>query len=495
MALGIKSHSIERFGDRVDWLIANLDPDARWAEAVATRTALWTAIAGALKGENIGTEKTWKRSLSGAFAVPDLHIRGILAVYRVITREVLTEPAYQTFSDYASPIAEARVRWTKAAEFLAHNRGKLAALGKRYHRSVDDEPEFPLVAKRGWLLEKPMLISASSPLPRRNDYVKDAQPYRLDGLDAEYISIKSRVAAGKRRPTDGETYRVLEICKSEDELKLQFGLMRYYDYINSCEALAAELADFALRHPELSDVNDPLRKPPDIPPLPHRGAPDDIYNFYLRSAGAGVNCLLLLKNYFTGVYSKNINLSSKFVLHNRGVKTLEAQNTVHVVPAGGHQPMARGFGDDRELSIWRTAVREFFEELFNREEVAGIYAHGEDFFELPEIRPLVEAFFGVEGAAKVYLLGVGLDPVTTKPEILVAIVVDWRAASNKYLQRSHALSLKVEENYEGEVSFIDLTRDNLLREASRPRRGTTVLPAGAACMLMAARHYDALVGV
>jgi hypothetical protein len=495
MALGIKSHSIERFGDRVDWLIENLDPDTRWADAVATRTALWTAIARALKGENIGTDRTWKRSLSGGFSVPDLHIRGILAVFPAITREIITASTYQHFSNYASPIAEARVRWTKAAEFLALNRGKLAGLGKRYHRSVDDQPEFPLIVKRGWLLEKPMLISAASSLPARNDYVKDARPYRLDGLDSEYISIKNRVAAGKRRPTNGETYRVIEIVKSNDELNFQFGLMGYYDYINSCEALAAELADFALRNPEFSDEKGTLCEPADIPLLPHRGAPEEIYNFYTRSAGAGVNCLLLLKNYFNGVYSKNVNRSSKFVLHNRGTNTLEAQNTVHVVPAGGHQPMAKGFGDDRELSIWRTAVREFFEELFNKEEAAGIHAHGEDFFDLPKIRPLVEAFFGVDGAAKVYLLGVGLDPVTTKPEILVTIVVDWLAASNKYLQRSQALSLKVEENYEGEVSFIDLTRDNLLREASRPRRGTTVLPAGAACMLMAARHYDALIGI
>jgi hypothetical protein len=80
MTLGIKNHTIERFADRVDWLIENLDPDAQLAEAVGNRTALWNAICIATKGENPGVERTWKRSLSGKFAVPDIHIRGLLKI-------------------------------------------------------------------------------------------------------------------------------------------------------------------------------------------------------------------------------------------------------------------------------------------------------------------------------------------------------------------------------------------------------------------------------
>jgi hypothetical protein len=408
-----------------------------------------------------------------------------------MTREVLAEPSFATFSQYASPIGEARTRWAKAAEFMTKNRGPLAALGKRYHRSVDDEPDFPLVTKRGWLLKEPALISAHSPLPTRNDYARSAAPYRLEGLNTEYLSIKHRVSAGNRRPTNGDAYRVLAIDSDGNDLKFTFGPMGYHDYINSCEALGAELSDLFISRKLINreDLEDS-----EIPVLPHRGKPSDVYDFNRRSAGAGINCILLLKNYFTGSYSKRLEMKRKFVLHNRGTKTLEAQNTVHVVPAGGHQPMVKDFGDDKELSIWRTAIREFCEELFNKEDAAKVQSHGEEFLELPEIRPLVEAFFGPKGAAKVYLLGVGLDPVTTKPEILVAIVVDWLSASNQYLAHSNALSLKVEANYEGEVSFIDLTRDNLLREALRPRQGATVLPAGAACMLMAARHYDFLMG-
>src|SRR5262249_7066226 len=161
------------------------------------------------------------------------------------------------------------------------------------------------------------------------------------------------------------------------------------------------------------------------------------------------------------------------------------QNVIAVVPAGGHQPHAAAYGDDKEVSLWRTVVREFCEELFDKEDAVRSRRHGESFLDLPEVKEYVDVLFR-KGNAKVFLMGAGLDPVTTKCEFMIAIVVDWEKASRK-------MELRVDENYEGEVRFIDLTPDNLIREANIPRSGKAMYPSSKACLLLGAQHFDFLL--
>ncbi|RME95762.1 MAG: hypothetical protein D6773_18065, partial [Alphaproteobacteria bacterium] len=207
-----------------------------------------------------------------------------------------------------------------------------------------------------------------------------------------------------------------------------------------------------------------------------------------RSAFPGVNCLLLVKN-FEG--HKSRNPSNKFAIHERTENTIEAQNTLHVFPAGGHQPQSQDYRNRKEHSIWRTAVREFLEELFDKEELARIHNGSEDFFEHPEVKPYIDAIFRFPRCAAVYFLGMGFDPLTTKPEILVSIVVDWErvafAPDNPRLGHQ-SFEKDMEKNFEGgEVHFEEATSDNLKKEAIEGRNGKPALPAGAACMLLASR--------
>jgi hypothetical protein len=92
----------------------------------------------------------------------------------------------------------------------------------------------------------------------------------------------------------------------------------------------------------------------------------------------------------------------------------------------------------------------------------------------------------------------GLDPLTTKPEILVAMVIDWKVVSegNGKLNSKYFKEI-IEQNYEGDVRDIPLSRERLFEEATRTRAAGSILPARQACLLQAARpeFYNCIVSM
>jgi hypothetical protein len=482
--LGTRNLKVERFGERVDWCISNLEPDDLSVElpfglplsnAIRNRAELWALLAP-LVGKGGGqSNKTWERAVGPkGSGVSDAIVRAIVKIYPDMTSELLTTQKYSAFNAGTDKITQARKRWHAATEYITENRPSLAALGKQYHSRFDEVPGFPLIAKRDWLLKQPQGLTENSKLPERDMFTIDPIPARLEGLNVGYQAIATRALGRRRLRWNGDSYRLLKIESTNGELTFTFGPTKYFNYVDSLEAMAAELADHALNHPGLAD----------LPVLPRRGPPDQIFDFRQRSAFAGVNCILFLKNYYRGYKGKaRVAEPHQFVLHDRRGDALEARNTIHVVPAGGHQP-AVAFGNNKEWSIWRTVVREFCEELFNKEEASKLIKHGGDFTQHPEIKPLVDMFFR-KSVAKVFLMGVGLDPVTTKPEILVALVIDWEKVTG-------TTELHFDTNYEGTAQYCDLSRDDLLLHANMPRP-KPLLPAGKACLLLAAESFDLLI--
>jgi hypothetical protein len=474
MALGSKKHPIERFGERAKWLVSNLEPDANCSGPIHNLTDLWLAVARAMQLDPSRSERTWKRSIASSddYAVPDAICKGLLRVYPDVPAETLLAKSFADFESHAVSIVAARSRWTEAVRYLARNRAIVAEIGKRYHRAVDDDPDFPIIVKKGWILPKPVELTENSPLPTFDPFVKELPASRLEGLNVDFVSL--RASSMKRQPINTDSYRVLDVQPRSGRLNVTFGTTQYYQMVNTCEAMGAELADFVRQNPG------------QVPTLlKHRGAPASVFDFKRRSTYAVVACLLLIKNYSRNVFSA-LRFRNKFMLHERGDDTLESQNTVAVVPAGGHEPTAANYGDDTELSIWHTVVREFCEELFNKEVAATVRRDGESFLDLAEVKPYVDAFFRSD-VARVYLMGAGLDPVTTKCEFLITIVADWRRARTK-------MEFTIAPNWEGKVSPIDLSKANLLREANRVRQGKPLYPSSKACLLLAAQHYDLLMG-
>src|SRR5439155_1150009 len=104
----------------------------------------------------------------------------------------------------------------------------------------------------------------------------------------------TRALERRRLRWNGDSYRVLEIARAGDRLDFTFGPTKYFNYVDSLEAMGAELADFAINNPGVT---------PEM--LPRRGPADRIFDFRQRSAFAGVNCILFLKNYYRGNISKS----------------------------------------------------------------------------------------------------------------------------------------------------------------------------------------------
>ncbi len=451
-------------------------------------------------GTFAGNIRTWQLEKKGSISQD--HLNFIYTIYPSV-RGILDGPL-DRFWAIMGPKLAARREWEVAMDHLARHRAHLAELAKRYYAKVDETQradfpydDFPLVAKQDWILDRPLLLNGAA------EY--DAPAYRpiqapplpsLDGIEVSALALKETVTLRKRlyktdgRPfSNGLTYRVVDIQRRGEGLHFVFGNSTYFEYINTCEARALELARADLRSDGKIDDE----------PLPIRVSPSDVFSFLGRSTFPGVNCLTILRNYEEPNAITNA-AHDVYLLHYRGAEALEAQNCVHVVPAGGHQPLSEDLDDDASLPVWKTAAREFLEELLGHEQLdeqldakAGLLDKDSDF------QRLFLPSNGREPVAKVYLLGAGIDPVTTKVEILISIVVDWCAA------RAKISDLRLKPNYEGKVKPIrfkrfTLERKEQLRAQAKDQQSTTlgslpVLPAGAACFQLAAEHYEALMGL
>lgn len=471
--------TIEKLRSRIEWMLEHLphNEDVTITKPRST-SDVYRAI-GEIRGFRLVKEPTWRKYLEGSVAAPLDIIAGLLILYPNMPADTLVIEAFEDFEKSVAGISSAVTRWTAATRVVADNRRELAILGKRYHADVDASPDFPLITERGWLPSGPIELFESDPVERLEFSIPDADNLQLEGLPGRYVSIKQQMLTGGRQLINGPTFRLNSIKGDQDSVRFVFSPGHYYNYINTCEVLAAELADAWT--PDVTSLEGEL---------PIRGHPARIFDLQWRSAFPGINCLLVLKNFFQGVNSdENRRTKDVFLMHQRGQATLEAQNTWHVVPAGSHQPVSEDFESDIEQSVWRTAVREFIEELFDKEEATALRRTGSDFLSLPEVHPFVSNIFRRPNVARVFYLGCGFDPVTTKPEILMCIVVNWRmvmAFDWRDVTDKPFDGLKISENYEGHIQYRAFSRERLKAEANRPHDKGSVLPAGAACLLRAA---------
>lgn len=149
-------------------------------------------------------------------------------------------------------------------------------------------------------------------------------------------------------------------------------------------------------------------------------------------------------------------------------------------------------------------MREFAEELFDMEDLNKQPETWGDFLQSPKVAKIKEVFFGqANPAAKVHMHGFGLDPITLKPEVLITIVIDWDVARKQWPDVRLKFNWELQkqgDSTDTRHQWERLSKENLLYQA---RGGVQTLgnaddtfmgtlPAGAACMIQTARHYDFL---
>lgn len=360
-----------------------------------------------------------------------------------------------------------------AMRFKELNRYLLANVGKSIHRDVDEVPKFPLIARADWF--PPCLV----PLKTVGTELLEA-PF-LSKVDSATLSVAidgsgDRYPASewlkKKRPSaifkDDTIFTLSGIKTDEGQVAFEVTKSTYFSYYDNLEGIALELSHTVA--PNTGDI-----ATPEITKLPLRQFFGDITTeFSKRSASIGMNCLTILKRRGVG--------RSEFLFHDRtkygaNQTTLaEANNVWHVVPAGSFQPS----GEPELLScnFYRGILREYAEELISEEAVQAAIQSGEDFLELEKVASLMSSI--ERGKSSLWWIGLGLDPVTTKPEALMLCVLDCE-------------DLGVDEtwdyfrsSWEGTVFSIAWDREKI--EALL--RSKKCLPAGAACLSRGLELWD-----
>jgi hypothetical protein len=199
----------------------------------------------------------------------------------------------------------------------------------------------------------------------------------------------------------------------------------------------------------------------------------DPCEFQNRCVGIGVNTILLLRS----------QSGTDFVVHNRIGSTAEAVNTHHVVPAGTFQPRSSvSSADDPDFSLYANILREFAEELLGETEAEESRTNPRALLDIPTVGQY-KRFFD-DGGGGAYYLGWAMDPLTTKAEVLTALVVD----ADAFLRR-FGRKLSFTDNWEGEHKLVPFN----LGTATEFVQGDRTLPAGAGCTALAWRNKEQLI--
>ena len=281
---------------------------------------------------------------------------------------------------------------------------------------------------------------------------------------------------------DRPCYRLVDVLfnqRSSPDCELVFTHASYFDGVDTSESLAYETA---LRVQQ-------KRKTPMSGP--YRSWVSDPFQLGKRAALPGINTLTIRLS----------ETGPKFFMHRRGFNAGVSMGVYHVVPAGEFQPH---IDDptiwDSDLNLFHNIIREYAEEFLGTAEAGGDGGIAIDYDRDPPYSDFSRACR--QGKIKVFFLGVGLDPLSWKPEILTACIFEGRTFDKIF---KGMVTDKVDEGTGG-ILLAGKKRKGS-NESGRSYEGldfnpanmaafmdpATTLPAGAACMTLAARWASLII--
>ena len=283
-------------------------------------------------------------------------------------------------------------------QFLRDNQVSLGVKAQQARPNDVHSRDIPLFTQPGWILRAPVELATVKITLRAQDRRILTSHRRIKGLSLSG-PVRYSEALQKLNPAspyfNGTIYSPVSIDAANGSLEMEFEKGKYFDYIDTSEVLAfaASLRGGARlqRHREQTDTFD-LEK---------------------RVASLGVLTLTIL----TG------GPHDEFLLHKRSGKFAVGDALYHVVPAGEFAPSDIGLAAiEEDFDLWRNVMREYAEEYCGMADAQGQggrridYANASPFKELSAARS--------DGLLHMYVLGVGLDPLTLKPEFLTVAVFD-----------------------------------------------------------------------
>lgn len=300
------------------------------------------------------------------------------------------------------PGSEAEQEWLRVRAHLRRHRYELAlCASEELYPGVDRLAGTPLLTSQTWSPPVPIpleRIALDLDLEADPSFPITAGKFG-EFRDERYSDLVGRLAAPavfENRPT----YRLLSADLLSARPVMAFALGRYFDGIDTGEAVAHEYAAQKLGHYPESSLRLAIGSPVD----PSR-----------RPANVAVSALTIRRDRTGG--------DARFLLHRRDPeKVAHAGGLYQVVPVGVFQPATDHPNSLRhDFSLWRCLVREFAEELLGEDETT------EDASPVDYERWPFAADLDAErqrGAIQVSCLGMGVDPLTLATDLLCVVVID-----------------------------------------------------------------------
>lgn len=139
----------------------------------------------------------------------------------------------------------------------------------------------------------------------------------------------------------------------------------------------------------------------------------DPFDLTNRVASLGILTLII----------KRGRLGPTFLMHKRSGRFVVGDAVDHVVPAGEFTPSDISLrAVEEDLDLWRNMAREYAEELLGMPDAQGQGGRRLDYVGATPYREMYAAL--AADKVRVRAFGVGLDPLTFKPELLTVAVFD-----------------------------------------------------------------------
>jgi hypothetical protein len=378
-----------------------------------------------------------------------------------------------------------REQWRAARRSLNQRRHELAGAAGLLYPGVLRVAGTGLLCRAEWRPDRPVDLDQV-----RLRWTEPAPVSVVDGASPASAGVRPPMPDGRRYPTYADAvealdppalfenrplYRLLAADLADVGGGAWLDLARgwYFDSTSVTEALAHEIAE------TMGDGGEKLR--PGLEDLPFRAAVGDPCDLARRPAGVAVSTLTL----------RRCASDVSFLLHWRDpTKVTHAGGLYQVIPVGIFQPADDDpQAEQADLSLWRTLVREFSEELLGAPEdypgADGGPFRYEDWEFYRELTAAREA-----GRLRVWCLGLGVDPLSLAADILAVAVFDADVfdAAFPAMVAGNAEGRLVTDQDQAGFSF---TEDNVAKFAD----GTEPMQAaGAAVLQLAWQHRATLLG-
>lgn len=401
-------------------------------------------------------------------------------------------------------------------KLLRQNRRHFSVLAYSFPRHASGRACFskaPLLSQNDWVPKVPILLGVpdeklnddtaqlvtTGPLKTTDlnlNRLRDSDPFVEAARDIlpcapksvdDYASLSDVILAlEKPNPelfVSRPSYSLAKVS-GKAPLRLHFERAEYFDYINCGELLAIETIRQAVRTPEQVGSDHMRYLASFDKKLALRDSAGEWNAISFRPSIAGVNVLTVFVDRKSG--------TATFPMMHRS-RTGSAAGTFHVAPAGEFQPTTNSPVAWRDhCTLWQTVLREFSEELLLDDEAKSGGLDMRALAARKQMVPLVQLIRS--GDWKTHFLGMGLDPLTLKPELLLVSIIDlWRFVDAVSLPApGHRLP---DKNSEGEILCgplgwgEELTASNL----SRYRDDPITLPAASGCIELFQRHWRQLL--